>query len=281
MYKALSPDCIGHSIPFQETAPTIAEYGFEGVWFDLPRDSKTEAKQTLELLARHNLKPAGFGLPVEFRRDDAAYESDMKKLEGYAKYAREIGIERCMTWMFPGSDTMTYAENFEIHRTRLTDAAKVLKEYGIRLGIEFVGTPSMLKQFKYGFIHNLDQVLELCNAIGTGNVGLLMDAWHWQMAGQTQDDFKKIPDESWVVLAHIMDAPAGLTVEQQQDTVRCLPGSTGVLKIADFFKGLHDLGYTGPVVPEPFEPRLGKLPFEEAVKATKEAVDKVWPKDLG
>jgi sugar phosphate isomerase/epimerase len=277
MYQALSPDCIGHAVPFSRAAAVIAKYGFEGVWFELTHEDTADAEPVLELLARYRLRAAGFGLPVDFRRDGAVFEADLKNLEKYARYAGKIGIDRCITWMLPGSDTLTYAENFKLHRERLGEAAKVLKEYGIRLGLEFVGTPSMRRQFRYEFIHDLDQTLELCDAVGTGNVGLLMDAWHWQMAGQTQEDFKKIPDESWVVLAHIMDAPAGLTVGQQQDTVRRLPGSTGVLKIADFFRGLRDLAYTGPVVPEPFEQKLGEMPFEEAVKMTKEAVDRVWP----
>lgn len=278
MYKALSPDCIGHPIALGESAPIIAKNGFEGVWLKLPRDGTADANQTRELLSKYRLRASGFSLPVVFRKDERVFGEGMENLENHARYAREIGMDRCITCVFPGSDTLTYAENFELHRKRLGEAAKVLKEYGIRLGIEFVGTPSMRRAFRYEFIHNLDQLLELCGAIGTGNVGLLMDVWHWQMAGQVPDDFKKIPDESWVVLAHIMDAPAGLTVDQQQDTVRCLPGTTGVLKIDDFFQGLADLGYTGPVIPEPFDPKLGQTPFGDAVKAVKESVDKVWPK---
>ena len=46
-------------------------------------------------------------------------------------------------------------------------------------------------------------MLELCRAIGTGNMGILMDVWHWDMAGQTFEDFAKFPDESWVVCATV------------------------------------------------------------------------------
>ncbi|HEY5586789.1 MAG TPA: sugar phosphate isomerase/epimerase family protein [Ruminiclostridium sp.] len=278
MYKALAPDCIGHPIPFKESAAIAAKHGFEGIWFNLPRDSKTDISETKELLGKYNLKAAGFALPVEYRLDDATYDEGIKGLEAYIRYAKEVGMNRCITWIYPFSDTMNYQENFEFHRKRLTVSAEILKEYEMSLGLEFLGPPKLRKGVKFEFIHNLDQMMELCNAIGTNNVGLLLDVWHWDLAGQTYADFKKLPNEKSVVLAHIMDAPAGVPVDEQEDLVRCLPGSTGVLKIQDFFKGLQDIGYTGPVVAEPFAKELGEMSFEDAVIAVKTSVDKVWPK---
>ena len=278
MYKALAPDCIGHGIAFEESAEIIARHGFEGVWFNLPRDSKTDISKTKELLEKYKLKASGFNLPVEYRKDDATYENDMKEFERYVRYAKEAGMSRCVTWIFPFSDAMNYKENFEFHRKRLTKPAEILKEYDMTFGFEFLGPAKLRKGVRYEFIHTLDQMIELCNATGTGNTGILMDVWHWDLAGQTYEDFKKLPNEKWVVLAHIMDAPAGIPADEQEDRVRCLPGSTGVLRIGEFFKGLKDLGYTGPVLPEPFVPELGKMPFEDAVIKVKSSVDKVWPK---
>lgn len=154
-----------------------------------------------------------------------------------------------------------------------------MKKYDISLGLEFLGPPKLRAGKKYEFIHTLDQMLELCRAIGTGNMGILMDVWHWDMAGQTFEDFAKFPDESWVVCAHIMDAPAGIPREEQEDVVRALPGSTGVLRIGEFFEGLKNMGYTGPVLAEPFVKELGEMEFEKAVAVVSEAIDKVWPKE--
>lgn len=63
------------------------------------------------------------------------------------------------------------------------------------------------------------------------------------------------------------------------DVIRALPGSTGILRIDEFFEGLKNMGYTGPVLAEPFVEELGKMKFEEAVAAVSEAVNKVWPKE--
>jgi len=276
MYKALASGAIGHNVALEIAAPIAKKYGFEGIFLDIGSDSQRPIEETKKILAENNLKPAGIGLPVEFRAGEDVFRKDMEKLEEYAKYAAACGIDRCSTYILPASDILTYEENFELHRSRLKEAAEILGKHGISLGLEYVGPPTMRAGKKYEFIHNLDQMLELCNAIGTDNIGFLLDLWHWDMAEQTFADFKKFPDESWIVCVHVMDAPAGIPREEQLDQVRALPGSTGVLKSAEFFQGLRELGYTGPIMVEPFVPELGEMPFEEAVKVVKESLDKIW-----
>ena len=44
-----------------------------------------------------------------------------------------------------------------------------------------------------------------------------------------------------------------------------------------FLECLGQIGYTGPVMAEPFSESVRKMPTEEAIRATREAVDSVWP----
>ena len=277
MYKTLSPGNIGHGLGFKEAAELGAKYGFEGYWFDIVEDSKIDVSETKEILAKTGLKAAGFNLPVEYRTDEATFEADIAKFKYYVKYADAIGAKRCVTWVLPFSDTCTWKENFEIHRSRLKKCCEILKEYGMLFGMEFIGPPKLRQGVKYEFIHNLDQMLELCNAIDTGNCGLLLDVWHWDLAGQTKDDWKKLKADM-VVLAHIMDAPEGIAVDEQEDLIRRLPGDTGVLRIAEFFNGLKSIGYDGPVLAEPFVKELSDMTFEQALETVMKSINKVWPK---
>jgi len=276
MYKALDPDCIGHHVSIEEVAEELSLNGFEGVWFNIRREYPKDISRTRKILDQYGLKAAGFALPVEYRNDETTYEQDMENLRNYAKYASELGAHRCITWIIPYSDTLSYDENFELHKIRLKRAAEILAEFDISLGLEFLGPPKLRKGVKNEFIHTLDGMLELCRAIGTDNIGLLLDVWHWDLAGQKLADFSKIENESWIVAAHIMDAPSGIAPEEQEDLIRKLPGDTGVLKIHDFFKGLRSLNYSGPVIPEPFVADLADLPFREACAIVKKAVDSVW-----
>jgi len=75
---------------------------------------------------------------------------------------------------------------------------------------------------------------------------------------------------------HVNDAPDGISVEEQVDNVRALPGETGVIGIAGFLGTLKDIGYDGPVMVEPFSDSLRQMGAEEAVATTAQALEKVW-----
>ena len=277
MYKAFSPNAIGFPLPFSEAVSAVAKNRFEGYWFDIKKDLEPGVAEVRRLLSSHSLKPAGFGLPVNFRGDEDGFRADLALLSGHAQNAEELGMERCTTWLMPASDTIPYEENFALHARRLKEICTVLKEHGIRLGLEFVGPATMRRGKRYEFVHNLTQTLDLIDEIGTGNAGLLMDAFHWQVAGQTDNDFERIPDAHAIVLVHVNDAPAGRTNDEQIDNDRRLPGETGVIAIGDFFAGITKLGYDGPVVVEPFSAKLKAMTFNDAVAATMAALTTVWP----
>lgn len=277
-YKTLDPGAIGHKeAAFLETWPYVKKYGFDGYWFDARKDFKGDPNQVKKILEENAILPAGFGLPVEFREEEAKYQKDLKELEGYAVFAERIGITRCITWILPASDTMTYEENFAFHVERLRPAAEVLKKHGISLGLEFLGPETLRKGKKFEFIHSLEGMLSLAEAIRTGNVGILLDVWHWDLAGQKFSDFKQFSSENQIVCAHVMDAPVNIPASMQEDLIRRLPGSTGVLRIEEFFEGLLLLDYEGPVLAEPFEAFLEELPLESAIRVVKRSLDRVWP----
>ena len=280
MFKALSLGPLGFSgKSLQEEAALAVKYGFDGILFNIkPVSAAFSPAEFSELLAKNNLKSGGFGLPVDFRRDEEVFEKDFNALKPLCEFAKKTGNTRCATWLSPFSDTLDYKSNFEQHKKRLGKVARLFQEYSIRLGLEFVGPKTLRNGKAHEFIHTLDQLNELIKAIGTTNVGYLLDAYHWDTAGQVFGDFKKIPNQESIVLVHINDGQKGLSLDEQLDNVRELPGATGVLRINEFMKGLHDLGYDGPVAVEPFSAALKAMSVDEAVKATKAGMDKVWPK---
>lgn len=280
MYRAFSSGFLGFpGRSVKDDIPLAVKYGYKGIVFDIKKESTAcSPGEFTELLAKNDLKPAAFAFPVEFRKSREIFDADIKALRPYCEFAEKTGSLCCNTWLLPFSDTLDYKSNFAQHRERLSLAAKILEEYGVRLGLEFVGPPKVRKGKTFEFIHDLDGTLELIAAIGSSNLGHLLDVFHWDLAGQTFDDFRKIPDGGQVIFAHINDARPGLAREEQEDQKRELPGATGVLRIDEFMKGLQSLKYRGPVAVEPFYAPLKAMPLEEAVKAAKAATDKVWPK---
>ena len=112
----------------------------------------------------------------------------------------------------------------------------------------------------------------------TGNVGLLLDAWHLYTSGGSVADLEQITAQD-IVTVHVNDAPAGIPVDEQIDNVRCLPMETGVIDLQAFMRKLAELGYDGPVTTEPFSRSLNALAVQDPVAAaerTSQSMDQMW-----
>ena len=79
-----------------------------------------------------------------------------------------------------------------------------------------------------------------------------------------------------VVYVHVNDAPAGVFIGDQLDNQRALPSETGEIDLVAFLKVLKEIGYDGPVTPEPFSQRVRELPDEQAVAETHAGLAKAW-----
>lgn len=275
VYTCLSPGAIGVNLPFPEAARLAAAHGFQGIQIDAGYVAKEGPDRVRELLDSLGLRPGSFGLPLAFREGDDEYKESLGQLEAKAEAARQVGCTRCSTWILSWGETLDYQENFAFHRDRLRPAAEILADKGISLGLEFLGPKTLRAGKPFEFIHTIEGMLELCDAIGTGNVGLLLDAWHWYTSGAGEKELDALTAAN-VVDVHINDAPAGLSIDEQVDNVRNLPGETGVIPMTTFLQALVKMGYEGPVTPEPFSARLHTLEPEEAIRETAEAVRKVW-----
>jgi sugar phosphate isomerase/epimerase len=274
MFPALSPGMIGVKLCLDECARLAAQVGFKGISVDVGAAAADPApvRSALEV---NKLSAASWGLPVEFRQDEEKHREGLARLPELAKAAKQIGADRCSTWILPFSEALSFEENFELHRKRLRECAEVLAEHGCRLGLEFVGTKTLRDGKPHEFIHTQEGMLELCEAIGTGNVGLLVDCFHWYTSHGGIDDIRKLSD-ALVVDVHINDGAEGRGPDEQIDNDRRLPGESGVIDLTAFLQGLKAIEYTGPVTPEPFSPRLGEMPAADAIRATAEALLGVW-----
>jgi sugar phosphate isomerase/epimerase len=282
MFKSLSPGTIGiRNITLQRGVELAEGGGFGGLDLDIRQVADLAdargAAYVRDLFQLAGLRLGAWGLPVNWRQDDQ-WEADLAHLPRLAARGQELGATRVSTWMLPFSDERAFAENFTWHANRFRPIAQVLADYGCSLGIEFIGPKTLRAGHKYEFISTMDGLLDLARAIGTGNVGLLLDAYHLYTSGGEVADLDRITAKD-VVHVHVNDAIAGVPRDEQLDQVRALPMETGVLDLAGFLRKLHALGYDGPVTPEPFSKRVNELAATDplaAVKETGRAMDTMW-----
>jgi sugar phosphate isomerase/epimerase len=216
---------------------------------------------------------AAAGLPVDFRGDEANFRTGLEALPRLAAGLQRAGVDRVGTWLSPAHNELTYQENMRRHAERLRAVARVLQDHGQRLGLEYVGTPSLRRNRPHSFVHSLRGFQELRGEIGADNVGCVLDSWHWWTAGETDRELLAL-QAAEVVSVDLNDAPAGIPLEEQQDGRRELPAATGVIPVAAFLNALQRIGYDGPVRAEPFNKAVNDLDNDAACAAVIAALRK-------
>lgn len=267
MYKALSAGAINVHVGDLYGALEAAKIGgFAGVEFNAQEIANLiamhDADYVQNLFAEAGVRPAAWGLPIQWRGTDAHFEEGLTDLPRLAQAAQAIGGPRTMTWIMPGSNDLDYDANYAFHVARFRPIAQILADYGCAIGLEFIGPKTLRDSQKYPFIYEMKPMLAMGQDIGP-NVGLLLDCWHWHTSHGTLDDLRALKPAQ-VVYVHVNDAPEGIPTDEQVDNRRALPGATGVIDIAGFLQTLQAIGYDGPVTPEPFASELAALPSDEA-----------------
>ncbi len=268
MFRNLRPGAVG--IPantLQEGLHYAKIGGFEGLDASLGQvreiADRDGAEAVLDMYAEAGIKVGGWGLSVNWQGSDAEFYESLSQLPSDAELAAELGTFRSATWVVGWSDDRTRKEQFDFLVKRFRLIAEILLDHGHCIGLEFIGPLNSRKASRYGCVYTMDAMLAICCAIGTGNVGLLLDAWHWYTCLSTVTDLKQLVADE-VVYVHICDAPAGIDALDQIDSVRSLPGETGVIDLVGFLQALDGIGYDGPVTPEPFNRRLNEMTDKDA-----------------
>jgi sugar phosphate isomerase/epimerase len=280
MFKTLCPHAIGVKPKDLRESLAAAKVGdFTGLEVSAGEIAnlidEQGASAVKQLFADAGIIPAAFGLPTDWRTSEENWKRDLDQLPRLAKSVAAIGITRTFTWIMPCSNERAMDANRVFHIERFKPIAKILHDFGISLGLEFIGPKTLRESQKFPFIYKMIDMLAMGREIAP-NVGVLLDCWHWYTSGGTLDDLRALRREQ-VVYVHVNDAPPNVPAEKQIDNVRMLPGESGVIDIAGFLRALKQIGYDGPVTPEPFKKELNDLPSDEArLKLVGAAMDKIW-----
>jgi sugar phosphate isomerase/epimerase len=268
---------IGVGAKTQAEVNALAQkHGFESVEARAEEIARMSADGTASL--RDDLKARGLvwgaaGLPNGTRVDAASYDDGIKALPTIAAALQRAGVSRVGTWISPGSNDLTYRQNFARHVARVREIGPILGDQGVRFGLEYIGTPTLRRKPRHSFIHTMAEARELFAEVQLPNVGMVLDSWHWFTGGDSGADILALKPAD-IVAVDMNDAPAGVPIEEQLDNRRELPCTTGVIDMATFVSALSAIGYDGPARAEPFNQALNALDDDEACARTIEALRK-------
>ncbi|MCA9058708.1 MAG: TIM barrel protein [Planctomycetaceae bacterium] len=253
-------------------------HGFESVAPEAGYLSQLSASQCDELQAELKEKQlvwGAAGLPTDFRNSDEQFQATVRELPGQAAALQAAGVTRIGTWLSPMHDELTYSQNFRRHAVRLRECCRILADFGLRFGMEYVGPKTLWSSRRHSFIHSMAETKDLIAEMNVDNAGFILDSWHWYTAHETVNDLTSLRSED-IVACDLNDAPAGINVDEQIDSKRELPCASGVINLSAFLNTLANIGYDGPIRAEPFNAALNQLDDEPAVAATAEAMKQAF-----
>jgi sugar phosphate isomerase/epimerase len=261
MYLSLNGVPIGGNLAWPDFARLASSTGFGGVDLMLGPAMADGVERTRKLLDELHLKPGFASLPVEYRKDDAAFRAGLAKLEDAAPFCAAIGCPRLMTYILSSSETPK-DELRRLYKARLSECAGILARSHCRLGLEFLGPLHIRTQFPHEFIWKMNEMLAFAKECGS-NCGLTLDAWHWHHAGGTVADILAAGKDR-IVVVHFDDA-ADLPPDKIRDNQRLLPGE-GIINLTGFLQALQKVGYEDSLSVEVFGRGLKEMPPKESAK---------------
>lgn len=266
MFLSLNTRAAGLDLDPPATIDLAARHGFAGV--DLMLRDLVERgfdpRALRERIDDRRLLPGAFPLPVDWKGDEARFQSDLERLPAIARAAQTLGLTRTGTWILPEtaspgkgtSAAQLRSEAVDWHVRRLGPIVRILADYGIRIGLEVIGPATSRTGRGLPLFDRLGgpEVGALIERLQTpeGTVGLLVDAFHLHAAGEEIEVAwgRGIDQVVWV---HLADLPAGATPDRSviQDRDRGLPGEHGAVACRELLGELANRGYSGPVCIEP------------------------------
>jgi sugar phosphate isomerase/epimerase len=287
MYLSFNARALGLRLSAAETLELASAAGFAGV--DLLLRDLVEAgesvPETRSRLVELGLRGGAWPLVMDWKGEEAAYRRSLAELPRYAAIAAELGLTRTGTWVLPELGgrfaDQSWEGGVEWHLDRLGPIVEILREHGIRLGLEVIGVESFRVGDGVRFmtrIEELGPLIEPLRRLDAG-VGVLVDSYHLFAAGEGAEAACRwgLGSPVWV---HLADVPADFGGDRGAlvDGKRGLPGEGGgAIDFVGLRRVVEDAGYNGPVTVEP----LGWRPLDtvttiELARRVRTSVRRVW-----
>jgi 2-keto-myo-inositol isomerase len=175
-------------------------------------------------------------------RDGAGRQAVLQETERLSAVARAIGAPSIV--VVPG----THPDGFN-RRESVRDAVDVLREMSdaagdVRLAFEFLGKPRCA-------VPTADMAAEIVEEVDRGNVGMVVDTFHFHAGGSRLDDLDAIPVQKLLVLH--LNGCEDLPREELTDAHRLYPGE-GPIPGPAIAGRLRERGFDGTASVEIFRP---------------------------
>jgi D-psicose/D-tagatose/L-ribulose 3-epimerase len=111
---------------------------------------------------------------------------------------------------------------------------------------DFIIAVECINRFETHFLNIAEDAVAYCKSVGTGNVKVHLDSVHMNIEEASFEGAVKTCGKEYLGYVHLCESNRGI------------PG-TGRVPWKEFFTAIKDIGYTGPLVIESFDPNFAEL----------------------
>jgi len=257
------------ALPLEREVEVIAQAGYRGLEVFIPKlgpylQSHSPA-DLARLLAERHIEPLTMnGIENINLRPASEFQRVKDECRRVAEVAAQINCPAIVVVPSPKPEGMPWPEIRERTAAALAELAATAAPYGVRLAFEFLAPAACS-------VRTLEQGLEVVQAAGQPNLGLVFDTYHFHVGGSSLASLDAL-DVSSVLIVHINDVE-GLPLPELTDGHRLLPGE-GVLPLTRMLSPLVEHGYDGGCALEVMRPAYRERDPLEYAKAGFEAIRK-------
>lgn len=277
MFSNLSAGALGLTLDHPTAVDLAARHGFGGVDPDLDYfrrlGGNSAVAEHAASVRERGLQWGMAALPLPLDGPAERFRRALAELPEALDLLGAAGVTRLGTWIRPMHDELDYRRHWRLIGGRLGIVSELLADAGMRLGLEYIGPKTFWSSERFPFIHSLRELRELIAEVGSRNVGVILDSYHWYTAGEGAEDLEGLTDAD-IVSVDINDARPGRQRDEQQDLDRRLPFDTGVIDMEGFLGAVRAAGYTGPLKVEPFLRDLAEMPVDDVLADVSTRLDR-------
>ena len=258
---------VGPDKPLKETIELVGRYGFEGIEIASDRIDDFLKTGTLDDLAAV-LKAAGLDVAAIMAFGLSAFGDAGRTLESVRTNARRVtylGGSVLLVYIAEEPPAgMSRADAIKAYGAAAREYGKAAAEFGAKVALELIGGHSVVR--------GPADVLEVADAAGLDNVGIMMDTFHFFKSGVSPDEVRPVPAQRMFIV-HVNDCK-DLPIEELNDSHRVHCG-LGIMPVKEYLRALKTIGYEGYLSVEIFNSDYWADEPETVVRETKSGLDSV------
>ena len=187
----------------------------------------------------------------------------LEDFQRFCRVAEAIGAETVIVVPSPRPKGVSLSAIEKESVRVLRELSALARPHGVRLAYEFLG-------FADCTVNTLAQCAAIVEKVKRGNVGLVLDTFHFFAGGSTVASIAEVNPEK-IFIVHVNDVERAPR-RKMHDALRLFPGK-GILPLGRILRAVKAIGYRGDVSVEIFRPQYwNRPPLRVAREAKKSAL---------